>query len=357
MENIYTSKPVITQEMKDEVSRVLSEEMLVGGKSVELFEEEFAEYIGSKYAVAVNSGTDALVIAQRILNPEGCEVLTTPMSFVATAESVVLSGGHLDFADIYPYSGNLSLSPDKIEESKYKVVIPVHLYGHPCSMDKVMKLSDEFKFSVIEDAAQAHGASYKGKKVGSFGEAGCFSFYSTKNMTVGGNGGMIVTDNENICKKARLLREHGGGNNAQMVGYNARMSTIQAAIGRIQLRYLNQWNIERRKIANIYRKELQGCSDIHLPPDVDGHVYHLFVITTKYRDSLKDYLASKHIYCGIHYPVPLHKLPVYKKEVYLPFAELHAAHCLSLPMYPTLLKEEVLEICDWIKIFFEDVKK
>ena len=351
---IPTSKPVVDKEMEKEVLRALREEFFVGGESVEKFEEEFAEYIGVDYAVAVSSGTDALVIALRCLGIKG-KVITTPMTFVATAESIVLAGAKPVFADID--SDTWNISPENIEmsiKSGEKAIMPVHLYGLPCDMDIIMDIAEYYKLHVIEDVAQAHGATYKGRKVGSIGDVGCFSFYSTKNMTVGGNGGMITTNSPKIAKMAKLLREHGGSNYAEYIGYNARMNTINASFGRVQLKRLDEWNKRRREIAKQYLSMLKDVKDIQLPVYSDGHVYHLFVIETYMRDALREYLKKYDIYCGIHYPVPIHELKPYKKyaKTSFPIAEHHAKTCLSLPMYPTLTDEEVKFICKRIMEFY-----
>ena len=357
---IPTSKPVIDKEMEREMLRVLKEEFFVGGKSVEKFEEEFAEYIGVDYAVAVSSGTDALVIALRCLGIKG-KVITTPMTFVATVESIILAGAKPKFADIDTNTWNID--PFKIEEQidkDVRAIIPVHLYGLPCDMKSIMEIAEDNNLYVVEDSTQAHGAAYNGKKTGSIGDVGCFSFYSTKNMTVAGNGGMITTNDKQIAKKAKLLREHGGSNFAEFVGYNARMNTINASIGRIQLRRLDKWNEKRRKIAKFYFKYLNKVNDdipcipIKLPVYDKNHVYHLFVIESELRDKLREYLKNKGILCGVHYPMPIHSLKPYQKyssnRYY--FSEYHAKTCLSLPIYPDLKEDEVKMICDEIKNFY-----
>ena len=353
---IPTSKPVIDKEMEGEMIRVLREEFFVGGENVKRFEEEFAEYVGTDYAVAVSSGTDALVIALRCLGIKG-RVITTPMTFVATVESIVLAGAKPKFADIDDDTWNID--PFEIEkqiDKDVKAILPVHLYGLPCDMKKIMEVAEDNNLYVVEDCAQAHGATYNGKKVGSIGDIGCFSFYSTKNMTVAGNGGMITTNDKKIAEKAKLLREHGGGNFAEYVGYNARMNTVNASIGRIQLKRLNDWNKKRKKIAELYRKYLKRIDDkIKLPVFDRNHVYHLFVIESELRDKLREYLREKGIFCGIHYPIPIHKLRPYIKyatDCYF-FSSYHAKTCLSLPMYPTLTEDEVKMVCDNIKNFYE----
>lgn len=351
---LYSSEPYIDKEMIKEASRSLKEEFFVGGKSVELFEQEFAEYIGTKYAVAVSSGTDALVISLRCLNIKNT-VITTPLSFVATSESIVLAGAKPKFVDIDPSTWNInSYKIQNAIDDDTEAIMPVHLYGLPCPMNAIMKIAKENDLRVVEDCAQSNGSTLNGQKVGTFGEANAFSFYSTKNMTVGGNGGMITTNDKKIGEMSKLLREHGGSNNAKYIGYNARMNTVNASIGRIQLKHLDEWNKKRREIANIYYKELSNVEQIKLPLDYKGAVYHLFVIEAKNRDKLKEYLKTKDIACGIHYPLPIHKLKPYK--IYAPIrfkiAEYHTSTNISLPMYPSLKKEDVVIVCDSIKEFY-----
>ncbi|RLF61298.1 MAG: hypothetical protein DRN25_00635 [Thermoplasmata archaeon] len=346
--------PVIDDEMEKEVIRALREEFFVGGESVKKFEEEFAEYIGVDYAVAVSSGTDALVIALRCLGVKG-KVIVPPMTFVATVESVVLAGARPKFADIDANTWNIS--PEEIEKAiddDVEAIMPVHLYGLPCDMKEILDIAEDNRLYVIEDCAQAHGAIYGNKKVGSIGEVGCFSFYSTKNMTVGGNGGMITTNDKKIAEMAKLLREHGGSNFAKYVGYNARMNTMNAAFGRVQLKRLDKWNKRRKELAKIYHELLGGIDKIKLPIIDERHVYHLFVIEAEDRDGLREYLKSKEIFCGIHYPVAIHELRPYREyaEKNYPNSEYHAKTCLSLPMYPTLSDEELKMVCDEIRKFY-----
>jgi len=351
---IASSIPTVNEEMEKEVIRALREEFLVGGKSVEKFEGEFAEFIGVKYAVALSSGTDALVIALRCLDIKG-KVITPPMTFVATAESIVLSGAEPKFADINKNTWNIDINEIKNQISKdVEAIMPVHLYGLPCEMDEIMRLADENNLSIIEDCAQCHGGEYKDRKVGSFGEINCFSFYTTKNMTSGGNGGMITTNDSDLADKAKLLREHGGGNESKYIGYNARLNTINAAFARVQLKYLNEWNERRQEIANIYFDELKDIEDIILPINSKNHTYHLFCIEADNRDGLKNHLRTKKIFCGIHYPIPVNRLSPYKKYVnkQYPISENHAQKALSLPMYPTLNDGEVYLVCKSIKEFY-----
>lgn len=350
---IHTSIPVVDAEMENEMIRALREEMLVGGKSVELFEQEFAQYVGCQHAVAVNSGTDALFIALRCLDITG-KVITPAMSFVATAESIVLGGAQPSFVDIDPHTWNIDV--EKIEEAidkKTEAIMPVHFHGLPCNMKRIMQIAKDHDLFVIEDCAQAHGAMSNGTKVGSIGEVGCYSFYSTKNMTVGGNGGIIVTNDKCVAEKAKLLREHGGANNAIYIGYNARINTINAAFGRIQLKRLDEWVAKRQQLAERYKKQLK---DVTIQAG-EGNVYHLFGIETEHRDRLKDYLKTKGIFTGIHYPNSITSLKPYleytQNKTY-PVSDHHAQTCLSIPMHPQLTVDDVDLICREIAAFKEE---
>nr|QNO54874.1 UDP-4-amino-4-deoxy-L-arabinose--oxoglutarate aminotransferase [Methanosarcinales archaeon ANME-1 ERB7] len=353
---IPTSMPIIDVEMEEEVIRALREEFFVGGESVEKFEDEFADYIGADYAVAVGSGTDALVIALRILGIKK-KVITTPMTFVATAESIVLAGATPKFADICADTWNISAEEiEKQIDKDVEAIMPVHLYGLPCDMGAIMDIAADNNLHIIEDSAQAHGAEHNSKKVGTFGDIGCFSFYSTKNMTVAGDGGMITTNSNKEAEMAQLLRDHGGSNYCQYVGYNARLNTINAAFGRVQLKRLDVWNRSRREIAERYYEKLSDIEEIKLPVWEKGHVYHLFVIQAKERDKLRVYLGSNGIKCGIHYPIPIHQLAPYSEYADQNYtnSEYHANTALSLPMYPTLRGIELDLVCSKIKGFYGD---
>ncbi len=347
---IQLSKPVFIEEMRDAAIDALQNEFFVLGESVYKFEEEFAGYIGTKHAIAVNSGTSALSLSLIASGIEsGNKILTTPMSFIATANAVIHANGVPVFSDIENDTGNID--PDLIIDipNGTKGIIPVHLYGNPCNMDKIQEFMEKGLF-VIEDACQAHGAEYKGKKVGTIGDVGCFSFYSTKNMTVGGDGGMMTTNNEEIADKLRTLRDCGRISKYEhnMIGYTARLNTVNAAIGRVQLRYLDEWNRKRRFAAKIYRK--------NLPEDVllreNGYnVYHIFAIRSKNRDKIIGHLKKNNVGTGVHYPIPIHLQPIYRKlfgykENNYPNAEQFSRGVVSLPMYPEIRKEHVEFVCE-----------
>jgi perosamine synthetase len=365
-------KPVLTDEMIQAVTVALRKERFLRGESVKKFEEDFARFIGVNYAIAVNSGTSALHLSLIAMGvKEGDVVITTPATFVATANVILYLNAKPVFADISLETYNID--PQRLEEAvkkhgaKCKAVIPVHLYGHPCEMDAIMEIAEKYDIEILEDACQAHGAIYKGRRVGSFGNAAAFSFYPSKNMTVCGDGGMITTNDSKIAEIVSSLRDVGRSETSQYihqyVGYTARMNTINAAIGRIQLKHLDEWNERRRKIAREYNKKLDGIGDIVVPPretDAIKPVYHLYVIRTMYRDDLKNYLEKRGVECGIHYPLPVHLQPPYKRlgfhEGMFPNAEKLAKEALSLPMFPDLTEEEIEYIVSCIEDFFRKMK-
>lgn len=352
MTNIPLSKPILTEEMKNAAIETLQNEFFVLGESVYKFEEEFARYTKTKYAVAVNSGTSALSLSLMAMGiGKEDRVLTTPMSFIATANAIMHANGIPLFSDIEKDTGNID--PILFEDipKKVKAIIPVHLYGNPCSMDKIMELREK-GICVIEDACQAHGAEYKGKRIGSIGDAGCFSFYSTKNMTVGGDGGMVTTNNEEVADKIKVMHDCGRIKKYEhnMIGYTARLNSVNAAIGRIQLKYLDEWNNKRRYAARIYRENLP--ENILLSQNGDS-VYHIFAIRTKKRDKISQHLKNNGIDTGIHYPMPIHLQPIYRKlfgykEGDFPESEKFSMEVLSLPMFPEITKDQVKFISEKI---------
>ena len=350
-------KPIFNEEMEKEAIRVLKEEYFINGKSVRLFEEEFADYIGVKHAIAVSSCSEALVIAIQSLGIKDKAILTTPTTFISTAECIKLTQNILSFNDIDSKTYNL---PEIINVDG-QAIIPVHLYGLPYNMHHILMQQKKKGFNIIEDCAQAIGATIDGKKVGTFGDIGCFSFHTTKNMNVCGKGGMIVTNEDKYADDIRKLRYHGGVNLSDMskvefCGYNAQLNTVNASIGRVQLRYLDEWNEKRRSIARFYHKNLANIDGLQLPVASKGHVYHQFVIRLDKRDSLKQFLAEKGIQTIVHYTTPIHLIKPYTVDIPLPEAEYHAKHCLSLPMFPELKKEEVEYVCEGIKSYFEENK-
>lgn len=350
---IPIAKPIIDEDEIAAVTAVLRSGIIAQGRKVEEFEEAFAQFIGTKYAVAVNSGTAALhiaLLAQGI--GEGDEVITSPFTFIATANSILFTGAKPVFADIEEETFNIA--PDSIAEKitpRTKAIIPVHLYGQPCDMKKIMGIADEHKLAVIEDACQAHGAEYEGKKVGSFG-TGCFSFYPTKNMTTG-EGGMITTNDKDIAQKARMIRSHGQRQRYlhEILGYNYRMTNIAAAIGLCQLGKLEEFNSKRIENAKFLTKELSGIKGL-IPPSIKSntkHVFHQYTVRVTQdfgisRDELRQKLMNKGVATEIYYPLPIHKQPLYQNLGYndhLPNSEKLAKEVLSLPVHASLTKEDL----------------
>jgi len=361
---IPLANPVFDEEMKEAALDALQNERSVSGNSVHKFEEEFARYHGVRRAVSVSSGTAALQLSLIALGlKNGDEVVTTPASFVATSNAILHANGSPVFVDID--LGTYNMDPNCFEKSltdKTRATIPVHLYGYPAEMKAINEIAQERDIFVVEDACQAHGAEYMGKKVGTLGKVGCFSFYPSKCMTVCGDGGAVVTDDEEVANLIAKLRDCGRASQYlhDRIGFTARLNTVNAAIGRVQLRRLDSWNQNRRSRAALYDKLLHEVGDVVTPPKANDHVspvYHLYVIRTRYRDSLKDWLDKTGIQCGVHYPVPIHLQPVYRelfgfKGGEFPNSELLSQTALSLPIYPSMKDEDVKFVCEEIRAFF-----
>ena len=353
----------IKPEIDNAIRRVLDSTSFIMGEELERFEEEFAQFCDVKFAIGVANGSDALILALRACGiGEGEEIITVPHTFIATTEAITYVGGKIVFVDIDPktYTIDVSKIEEKINE-KTKAIIPVHLYGQPADMDPIIKLAKEYNLKVIEDAAQAHGAEYKGKKVGSIGDVACFSFYPGKNLGAYGDAGMITTNSEEIAKKVKLLRNHGRITKKyehEIEGYSSRLDNLQAAILRVKLKYLNQWNGMRRKNARKYNELLNNIDGIITPYEADyaKHVYHLYVIRTEERDKLREELKSKGIATGIHYPIPLHLQPAYNylghKKGDFPITEKASQEIISLPMFAELSDEQIEEIVELIKNYY-----
>ncbi len=315
------------------------------GREVLAFEEEFAAYCGARHAIGVNTGTSALHLA--LLAAEvgpGDEVITVPFTFVATAAAVEYCGARPVFVDIDPRT--FTMDPAALEAAitqRTKAIIPVHLYGHPADMDPIRAIAERHGLAVIEDACQAHGAEYRGRRVGSIGDIGCFSFYPGKNLGAYGEGGMVVTNRPEIARVVRMLRDWGAERKYHHVlkGYNYRMDAVQGAVLRVKLRYLEQWTEARRRAAASYDRML-GTSGIRTPRAMPGarHVYHVYAIRSPNRAGWQDALKAKGIQTNIHYPVPVHLLPAYTDLGYrrgrFPHSEQAADEVLSLPMFPEI---------------------
>ena len=350
----------IKDEIDEAIQRVISNSSFILGEEVRAFEEEFASFCEARFAIGTSSGTSALHLALLACGVGlGDEVITTPHTFVATTEAISHAGARPVFVDIDPESYNIN--PTKIEAAitdKAKAIIPVHLYGQPAEMDAIMEIADKHGLKVIEDAAQAHGAGYKGKRVGTIGNVGCFSFYPAKNLGAYGDGGMVVTNDEEIAEKVRLLRNHGRTEKYEHLieGYGYRLDALQAAILKVKLKRLETWNAQRRKNAAIYREMLKGL-DLVLPHENSDSrpVYHLFVVRTPRRNELREYLRLREIQTGIHYPIPLHLQPAYRHLGYepgdFPYSERAAQEVLSLPLYPELTKEGISQVVRAIREF------
>ena len=349
--------------MKESAIRAFDNEMLVGGESVYKFEEAFSRYIGTDYAVSTNSGSSALLLAFNAINTKiGDKIVAPSATFIATINGACLLGARPLFCEIGPDYG---ISSDHLESmldrSKVKCTIPVHLYGHPCDMSSIEEIVERKKVMLIEDAAQAHGAEYKNKKVGAFGEAAIFSFYPSKNMTVGGDGGMITTNNRTIYETSNKMRDVGRKTRYthDKIGYTLRLNSVNAAIGKVQLRYLDSWNKKRRSIANKYSRRLRALKDLILPPEDDRDrksVHHMYVIRTTKRNLLGSWLSKNGISTGLHYPVPVHRQPAYRKfgENDLPFTDEWSNTVLSIPMYPDLSPQDQEFIISTILKFYDE---
>ena len=353
---------ILKSEIEPAVKSILDRCDFIMGADVSIFEEEFAEFSGGKFCIGVNSGTDALQLALLACGiKNGDEVVTVPNTFIATTEAITMTGARVVFADIDSESYTIDVRQIKNKiTKKTKAIIPVHLYGLPADMDTIMKIAKDEGLFVIEDAAQAHGAIYKGRKVGVIGDIGCFSFYPGKNLGAYGDAGAIVTNNEEFANKIKLLRDHGRRKKYEheIEGFNKRIDTLQAAVLRIKLKYLKEWNEKRRKNAEIYSYALKDIDGVEVPVKIKDikSVYHLYVIKAKDRDNLKEYLEKEGIATGIHYPIPLHLQSAYKylglKEGNFPVAEDTAKRILSLPMYPELSEEQIYYISEKIKKFY-----
>jgi perosamine synthetase len=353
---IPIANPDIGDEEHSRVSDVLDSGMLADGPVVREFEDEFAQYCGVDHGVATSNGTTALHAAFEALGlGDGDRVLTSPFSFIASANSIRLSGAEPVFADIDP--GTYNLDPDAVEatireyDGDVDAILPVHLYGLPANMPRLAEVADEYDCWLVEDAAQAHGARIDGERVGSFGDAACFSFYPTKNMTTG-EGGMVVTDDEAIADRTAQFVNHGrtgGGAYAHAeVGHNFRMTSIAAAIGRAQLEKLDDY-IEMRRANAARLTEGLGQSSVQTPdePDEYTHVYHQYTIRTANRDELQKTLQERNIGYGVYYPTPIHEQPAYDEmNVSAPHAERATKEVLSLPVHPMLNEDDIDRIIE-----------
>ena len=340
--------PEFTKDMENAAIDALRNEKFVMGESVAKFEEEFARYIGTKYAISVNSGNSALQLSLLSLNiTEESKVITSTNSFIASANCILMTGSKPILCDINYDDGNMDI---KSTNEKPDAIIPVHIYGNPCDLESIKNVSETYKVPIIEDACQAHGAVYEQKKVGGLGDVGCFSFYPTKNMTVGGDGGMVTTNNEEIKKQIDSLRDNGRRTRTEhdKLGFTMRLNTVNAAIGRIQLQTLDEKNKRRRELASLYKKFLgDDCMLDENPKGIS--VYHQIIIKHQKRDEIFSHLSKNNIGVAIHYPRPIHKQPLYENLGYnLPISEKFSNEVLSMPSFPQLKDDDVKIICEKI---------
>jgi len=365
----------IKEEIDYVISDVISKSAFIGGSYVKSFEEDFAQICGVKHCVGVGNGTDALFIALKVLGiGQGDEVIVPANSFIATAEAVTMAGAKVAFVDIDRRTYNID--PNKLEDYlknrfarcakrsaprlKVKAVIPVHLFGQPADMDPILDIAKKYNLKVVEDAAQAHGAEYKGRKIGSIGDIACFSFYPGKNLGAYGDAGAIVTNDDDFALKARMFANHGriGKYDHEVEGVNSRLDGLQAAILEVKLRHLLKWTENRRKNAYLYNKYLAD-TDLITPAEIDNvkAVYHLYVVRAKkeLRQSIQEHLKSKGISTGIHYPIALPNLRAYAylnhKENDFPEATKASQEIVSLPMFPELTEEQIQFVTNEIKEF------
>jgi len=357
MVDLQRQYKALKTDINNAIQGVLDSAQFILGPNVAELEKEIAEYHGIPHAVGIASGTDALLLSLRACGiGAGDEVITTPFTFIATAEVISLLSATPVFVDIRPETYNID--PDKIEEKitrKTKAIIPVHLFGHPADMDPIVRIAQKNNIKIIEDCAQAFGATYNGKKVGTIGDCGCFSFFPSKNLAGYGDGGIIITRDENLAKLIRLLRNHGSAvkYHHSTLGYNSRLDEIQAAIIRVKMKKIEDFNNRRRINADLYRTFIKKV-DISLPIEMPDckHVYHQFTISSKNRDSIMNTLKSSNISSAIYYPVPLHKQEVFAQQnidsCNLINSEICAGEVLSLPMFPELEKNEIQHISNVI---------
>jgi len=351
----------IHNEITAALRQVFDSAAFAGGPFVERFEKDFASFCQSRFAIGVGSGTDALWMALLAIGVgRGDEVITVPNTFIATCEAISFCGAKPVFVDIDEQTYNIN--PDLIESAitaRTKAVIPVYLYGQMADMDRIIEIARAHRLFVIEDACQAHGAEYKGQRAGSIGDVGCFSFYPSKNLGAYGEAGAIVTNNGELAEKMRTFRDHGQAKKYyhSIIGWNARMDGLQAAVLSVKLKYIQTWNEMRRRNAQLYNVLLADIDGVLTPVEADyaKHIYHIYAIRTQNRDALISALSRKGISCGIHYPMPIHLQRAYKSLGYqtgnFPVAEKCAEQLVSLPMFPELSREQIERVCQEIRAF------
>lgn len=352
----------IKKQVDNKILRVLNSTNFILGRDVELFEKEFANYCGTEFAVGVDTGISALELSLRAYSVgQGDEVITAANTFIGSASAISFTGAKPVLVDVDPKTYNVDVSAiEDVITNRTKAIIPVHLYGQPADMEPIMEIAKKRRLIIIEDACQAHGALYKGRKVGSIGDVGCFSFYPAKNLGAYGDGGAVATNDTEIAEKVKMFRNYGQKEkyHHKFLAYNRRLDSLQAAILRVKLSKLDEWNEARHKNAQLYNKLLE-CSDVITPIEAGfaKHVYHLYVIRTQERDRLSAYLQSREIATGIHYPIPIHLQEAYQSLGYkrgdFPVTEKYVSEILSLPMFPELTFEQIKYVVQEIKDFIQ----
>lgn len=344
------------------IARIIDQSSFIGGRYVEEFELQFSRFCETPFGVAVNSGTDALRLAILALGAgPGDEIITVPFTFIATAEVITQCGCHPVFIDVEP--DTLNLNPACLEAAitpRTRGVIPVHLYGNPARMDSILAIARQHNLWVLEDACQAHGATWHGRRTGSLGECGAFSFYPTKNMGAFGEGGFVTAADETVAQKITALRNHGQSSrySHEFEGFNARLDAFQAAILTEKLKRLPRWNEQRAAAASFYSRSLQGLGDLVLPVTTPGcsHAWHLYTVRTSRRDALRQHLTDAGVGTAVHYPLPLHLQKAYLPLGYqagsLPVSEEASRTVLSLPLFQGITPEEQERVVDVIRSFF-----
>lgn len=355
----------LRNELHEALNQILENTDFVSGKAVSQFENEFSKFIGTKKAIACANGTDAITLALKALGvTQGDRILTVSHTFIASASAILHAGGVPDFVDVDLSSELLSasllekhLTMSKAKGIQYRGLVVVHLRGNPCPMDEIMEIAKKNDLFVLEDAAQAHGTSYKGKKVGTFGDAATFSFFPGKNLGALGDAGAVVTNSPEIAQRVSMLRDHGRKEKYvhETIGYNSRMDTLQAAFLTIKLRHLNDWNEGRRKVAQLYLKYLKETPHLEMVSPIQNgeSIYHHFAIRCQNRDKLLETLKKEGIHAGVHYPVPVHLQPAFQKlklsTLNLPNTEIISKTTLSLPIYPELAESQVKTISQIVR--------
>ncbi len=361
--DITKQNQALEKEIAASIDQVVRSGRYILGENVAALEKEVAAYCGTKYAVGVASGTDALHLALRACGVKpGDEVITPPFTFVATAEAIAYCGATPVFVDIEPKT--FDLDPSKLEariSKKTRGILPVHLYGQACEMGKIMEIASRHGLKVIEDCAQAIGAEYDGKKAGSFGDAGCFSFFPTKNLGCFGDGGMITTSDEKIADEIKVLRGHGSRKtyHYDIIGYNSRLDELQAAILRVKLPHLESYIKARRKNANLYHKHLKNINEIALPFELKDarHTFNQFTARAQARDEVFEFLKTKGVASMIYYPLSLHQQKAFAhlkhKAGDFPRSEAAQDEVLSLPIFPEISEDQIEEVCLALQAYFK----